>query len=366
MPFGHHHLFRNTKMKYKIIGFIALIAVVAGCRNKSETSSLSITPDAGTRYKLGDEIAVKVSIPSNTKADSIQYLIDSVHVTSRKDTLAAEVKTDSLKLGAKLITARVFSGGKAQEVSTNILLLAAKAPEVYTFKVEKVFPHDTSSYTEGLQYVDGFLYESAGNYGNSSLRKVDLATGKVVQKVKMDSMYFGEGISVVGNKIIQLTYREKKGFVYDKNTFKVLSTFDFTWAPEGWGMTFDGKHLLHDDSTNRIWLLNKDTYMPQGYLDVYDDKGPVNQINELEYIDGKIYANIYTTNTIIVIDPKNGAVLESIDLKNLYPMDSRPYSVRSDPDNNVLNGIAWDDKGKRLFITGKKWDKLFQVKFVKQ
>ncbi|EHQ26780.1 glutaminyl-peptide cyclotransferase [Mucilaginibacter paludis] len=353
-------------MKYRIIAVALITTTVAGCFTKKQSAVLSVSPEAGTSYKLGDQIPVSVSVPTDTKADSVQYLVDSVRVLSRKDTLSIKIKTDSMKLGSKLITARVFSGGKPAEVSTNVMLLAPKAPAVYTFKIEKVFPHDTSSYTEGLQYVDGFLYESAGNYGNSSLRKVDLNTGTVVQKAKMDPMYFGEGIAVVGDKIIQLTYKEKKGFVYDKNTFKILSTFNFNWAPEGWGMTYDGKNLLHNDSTNRIWLLNKDTYMPQGYLDVYDDKGPVNQINEMEYIDGKIYANIYTTDTIIVIDPKNGAVVESVDLKNLYPMDSRPYSVKSDPANNVLNGIAWDEKGKRLFVTGKKWDKLFQVKFVKQ
>lgn len=355
-------------MKYKAVLFIALVAsVITGCKNKSsESESLAISPDAGTSYKLGDQVSVKVTIPSSITADSIVYLVDSVRATSRKDTLTAKIKTDSLTLGSKLITARVYSGGKPQEVSTNIILLAAAPPVPYNFKVERVFKHDTSSYTEGLEYHDGFLYESAGNYGNSDLRKVDLNTGKIVQKTKMDPKYFGEGISIVDNKIIQLTYREKVGFVYDKNTMKVLSTFPYNWGPEGWGMCFDGKRLLQDDSTNRIWFLNKDTYQPQGYIDVYDDKGPINQINELEYIDGKIYSNIYTTNTIIVINPKNGAVLQKIDLKNLYPMETRPYSVKSDSDQNVLNGIAWDDKGKRLFITGKKWDKLFQVKFVKQ
>ncbi|HEY2582533.1 MAG TPA: glutaminyl-peptide cyclotransferase, partial [Mucilaginibacter sp.] len=193
--------------------------------------------------------------------------------------------------------------------------------------------------------------------GQSSLRKVDLTTGKVLQKVMVDPKIFGEGISIVGNKIIQLTWKEKIGYVYDKDSFKLLSTFTNNVGAEGWGMCFDGEKLYMDDSTNRIWFLNKDNYRSVGYIDVYDDKGAVDSINELEYIDGKLYANIWQTNYIIVIDPKTGAVIKKIDLTNLYPQDKRNINA------DVLNGIAYDAKGKRIFVTGKKWDKLFQVEF---
>ena len=240
----------------------------------------------------------------------------------------------------------------------------------YTYKVIKVFPHDTSCYTEGLVYQDGYLYESGGGYGDpppgeekdgqSSLRKVDLTTGKVLRKVMLDPKIFGEGISIIGNKLIQLTWKSKIGFVYDKDTFKLLSTFTNNVGMEGWGMCFDGKKLYMDDSTNRIWFLDKDNYRQIGYIDVYDDKGAVNEVNELEYIDGKLYANVYKTNTIIAIDPKTGAVLQRIDLSNLYPEDQRA------PNADVLNGIAYDAQGKRIFITGKKWPHLYEVEFVKR
>jgi glutamine cyclotransferase len=348
-------------MKYRILALTAIVAALfAACHNNPEVSTINISPDAGTRFKLGDEVSVKVSVPSSIKADSIVYLIDSVRITSRKDTLSAKLKTDSLKLGNRLITAKVYSGGKAQDASTNILLLAAKAPEALTFVIEKVFPHDTTCFTEGLQYQDGFFYESAGLEGESSVRKVDVNTGKVLQKVNLDPKYFGEGLSVVGDKILQLTYHDPIGFVYDKKTLKQIATFPYTWGKEGWGMCFDGKKLYMDDSTNRVWFMDKDNYREIGYIDVYDDTKGIDSINELEYIDGKLYANIWQTNTIIVIDPKNGAVLQTIDLTNLYPQAKR--NLNSD----VLNGIAWDAQGKRLFLTGKKWDKLFQVKFVKQ
>lgn len=349
-------------MKYRVIFLAVLIASCTSCDNKHETTNISLSPDAGTKYKQGEEVSVKVSVPSSLKADSIVYFMDSVRVVSRKDTLTAKLKTDSMKLGFKTITARIYSDGKQTEVSTNILLVAAKPPQELSFTIEKVYHHDTTSYTEGLQYVDGFLYESTGEKGKSHLLKTDI-NGKILQSIKLDSMYFGEGIAVVGNKIIQLTWQEKVAFIYDKATFKKLQTINYNWGVEGWGMAFDGTTIYNDDKTNRIFMLNKDTFQPKGYIDVYDDNGPINEINEMEYIDGKIYANIYTTNYIIVIDPKTGAVLQKVDLTNLYPVSTRPPNIAADPDNNVLNGIAWDAQGKRLFITGKKWDKMFQVKF---
>ena len=353
-----------------ILPLILTSAVLYGCSKKLAETSPSISPEAGTTYKQGQEVAVKVSYPADQKPDSIIYLLDSARFASKKDSSAVSLKTDTFPLGPRMITARLYQGGKSQEISTNIVLLAPKAPQEYTFKIEKVFPHDTSCYTEGLLYHDGFLYESGGGYldppdgmvndGQSSLRKVDLATGKPVKKVLVDPKVFAEGISIVGNKIIQLTWTQKIGYVYDKDSFKLLNTFNNNVGAEGWGLTFDGKKLYMDDKTNRIWFLDKDNYRQIGFVDVYDDKGPINEVNELEYIDGKIYANIWQTNDVIVIDPKTGAVLQRVDLKDLYPQHKRNMNA------DVLNGIAWDSQGKRLFLTGKKWDKLFQVKFVKK
>ena len=359
-------------MKYKFNLLIAASALVAfSCNNNTrQDNNITISPEAGTTYKAGDPVAVNAHYPSDLKPDSIVYLVDSVKVGSKKDSTVLSLKTDSMPLGPRIITARVYNGGTNQEVSTNIVLLPSKSPVEYTFKTIKVFPHDTSCFTEGLVYQDGFLYESCGGYlkppkgqevtNQSSLRKVDLQTGKVLQKTMLDSAVFGEGISIVGNRIIQLTYNEKIGYVYDKDSFKRLSTFTNNVGIEGWGMCFDGKKLYMDDKTNRLFFLDKDNYHQIGYVDVYDDKGPVNQINELEYIDGKIYANVWQTNDIIVIDPKTGTVLERIDLTNLYPQAKR--NLNSD----VLNGIAYDAQTKRIFLTGKKWDKLFQVEFVKK
>jgi glutamine cyclotransferase len=354
----------KNKLNLLFIGAILLAVAYSSCNANKQNGDLTMNPEAGTSYKSGQQVTVKVNF-SGAKPDSVVYLIDSVKVGSKKDSTAIVLKTDTLSLGARTITAKCYQNGKNQDVSTNIVLMAGKAPEEYTYQIEKIYPHDTSSYTEGLLYQDGYLYESAGNYGHSDLRKVDLNTGKVIQRTPMlASKYFGEGISIIGEKIIQLTYREKVGFIYDKNTFKQIGTFSDTAGPEGWGMCFDGKRLYKDDSTNRIWFLDKDTYQQKGFIDVYDDKGAINMVNELEYIDGKLYSNIYTKDTILMINPKTGAVLQRINMKGLWPDKDRPANF--DYSNNVLNGIAWDEKGQRLFVTGKKWPHLYQVKFVKK
>ena len=371
MPFGHPplNIMRRIPALYLAAAMLILFGCNFGCNEvKPKGQDITISPGAGTTVKAGTDVTVKVSYPADMAPDSIVYLLESTTIASKKDASPVIIKTDTIPLGPKGITAKVYKQGTSQDVSTNIVLLAAKAPERLTFKIEKVYPHDTESYTEGLQYHDGYLYESDGGYldpppgeeivGPSSLRKVDLTTGKVLLSVQNDPKVFAEGLAVVGDKIIQLTWKEKIGYVYDKNTFKLLNTFNNNVGVEGWGMTFDGEKLYMDDSTNRIWFLDKETYQQKGFIDVYDDKGPVDDINELEYVDGKIYANVFQTNDIIVIDPKTGAVLQRADMSKLYP--------KRNSGADVLNGIAWDAKGKRVFITGKFWDKLFQVSFIKK
>lgn len=353
-------------MKYtRLFLLIAAAFLANSCKNHTSQDNIAITisPESDTNYKAGDPVSVKAHYAAGSNPDSVVYLLDSVKFATKKDSSGINLKTDTLKMGLRLLTAKVYSGGKSTEVSTNIVLMAAKAPEEYTYKVVKVYPHDTSAYTEGLLYQDGYLYESTGE-GHSDLRKVDLQTGKVIQRVKIDPKYFGEGSAIVGNKIVMLTYRDKVGFVFDKNTFKLLSTFANNVGVEGWGMAFDGKKLYMDDKTNRIWFLNKDNYRQVGYIDVYDDTKPIDAVNELEYVDGNLYSNVYTTDTILMINPKTGAVLRRIDMKNLWPIVNRPANY--DNTNYVLNGIAWDEKGKRFFVTGKKWPHLYQVEFVKK
>lgn len=351
-------------MKHKYILFIAVVLLTAyGCGDKNKQVNISISPDAGSNYKQGEKVSIKVSYPADYKADSVVYLLDSAKLATRKDSSAVDLSTDTLGLGAKTITAKIYSAGNAEEVSTNINLLAAKAPELYTFKIEKTFPHDTASFTEGLEYHDGILYESDGGYckdgQHSSLRKTDL-NGKILQKVDIDCDTFAEGITVIDNKVIQLTYHERVGLVYDKATLKFQSKFSYTQGAEGWGLCNDGKYLYNTTTgTNQIMVMDKDNYRTVKEIDVYDDKGPVNNLNELEYIDGLLYANVWESTDIVVVDPKTGAVVKRINLGSLHEQAKNDYDGA-----DVVNGIAWDAAGKRFFVTGKNWPHLYQIKLI--
>ncbi|WP_293742657.1 glutaminyl-peptide cyclotransferase [uncultured Pedobacter sp.] len=341
------------------------LALVTACKESATTTYRSfVSPLTGLNVPSGNEFDVKVLFGADQKVDSVVYLIDTVKVASKTDTLALKLKTNGLKLGNHLLTAKIFGEGKSEDITSNINVLAGQAPAEYTYKVIRSLPHDTASYVEGLEYHDGFFYESAGDYGHSSLRKVDPATGKILQQTDLDKQYFGEGMTVIGNKIIQLTYREKVGFVYDKATFKKLSEFSYTTGREGWGLAFDGEKVLNTDGSNTIFFLDKNTYQKIGSIDVFDNKGPIQNLNELEVIDGKIYANVYTTNEIMIINPETGAVESKIDLSGLLPADY--FKTDDEKNNNVLNGIAYDKTGKRLFVAGKKWPHIFQIELVKK
>ncbi|MXV14464.1 glutaminyl-peptide cyclotransferase [Hufsiella ginkgonis] len=339
-------------------------ALLASCDpHKSGDEATILFPEAGARVHTGEELLIDVDF-KDLKPDSVVYLLDNAVIARKTDTTAVRVPTAGLPMGYRLITAKVYSGAAPLELTSNIVLLAAKAPAFINFQVVKTFPHDTSSYVEGLEYHDGRLYESDGGkdstfHGGSSLRLVDLTTGKVLKKIQLNTMFM-EGITVIGDKIVQLTYQEKLMFIYDKNSFKKLSELPYTLSNEGWGLTSDGKHILASDGSSTVRFLNKNTYQQEGSIDVYDENGAVNSVNELEYIDGMLYANLYNpSGQVLVIDPATGEVKNKIDLSTLWPQ-----AHRGDLDY-VANGIAWDQAGKRLFVTGKLWDKLYEIKLLK-
>ena len=224
---------------------------------------------------------------------------------------------------------------------------------VYSYKVINAYPHDKRAFTQGLVFEDGFLYEGTGLVGRSTLRKVKLETGKVVQGRKLPEQYFGEGITIYGNKIIQLTLRAKVGLVYDKESFELLGQFNY--PTEGWGITHDGRHLIRSDGTSTLYFLNPETFERASRIEVADGDGPVSGLNELEYVQGQIYANVWRTDRIARIDPKTGRVTGWIDLGGLLGTEARGQLV------DVLNGIAYDAENDRLFVTGKLWPKIFEI-----
>lgn len=230
---------------------------------------------------------------------------------------------------------------------------AAPVP-YYTYQVVNAYPHDPTAFTEGLVYQDGILYEGTGLRGRSSLRKVELMTGTVLDSVALDRDCFGEGIALYDDQIVQLTWKSGVGFVYDRNDLHRSDSF--TYDTEGWGITYDGAHLIMGDGTARLYFLDPGAFTVDSYVEVADRGAPVERINELEFVDGLVYANVWKTDWIAIIDPADGRVAGWVDLEGL--LDTRPTSAFVD----VLNGIAWDEANERLFVTGKLWPWLFEIR----
>jgi glutamine cyclotransferase len=226
-------------------------------------------------------------------------------------------------------------------------------PTQYTYRILKTYPHDTSAYTEGLLFADGCLYESTGEIGTSTLRRVELATGEVQQQVKLADAFYGEGLALVDGKLFQLTWRNHVGFVYDKETFALLG--NFSYSTDGWGLTFDGKDLILSDGTDKLHFLDPASFQLTGQVSVHDGNTTIVDINELEYINGEVYANIWHTQTIAIINPHTGEVKGWIDLSGLY----QPKGL-----DDVLNGIAYDSQSSRLYVTGKDWPSVFEIEIV--
>ena len=250
--------------------------------------------------------------------------------------------------------ALVSCGGVRKKSATS----QAVEPTFYTYEVVAEYPHLRTSYTQGLQFVDGELWEGTGEYGRSQLLRTDLATGKVLQSKKLSKEEFGEGITVLGNKIYQLTWLNGKLHIYDKATLRHLATH--TYKGEGWGLTTDGEKLYMSDGTNAIRVLNPETLAQERRFGVTLRGQSLQNLNELEWIDGKIWANVYTTDYIVIINPENGAVEGVVDLSGILPASEQ------DSKTDVLNGIAYDATTKRIFVTGKNWSKLFEIRLISQ
>lgn len=237
---------------------------------------------------------------------------------------------------------------------------SAQQPQTtrYTYVVRQTYPHAVGSYTQGLQYVDGVLWESTGEYGESRLQTVDLATGRTDLKVALPDSEFGEGLTLLGDRIFQLTWMNNTAHVYDRQSLRKVR--EYTYTGEGWGLTTDGEKLYMSDGTEYIRVLDPATFRQEGSFAVICEGQPVRLLNELEWIDGKIWANVYTTDQIVIIDPKSGRVEGILDLTGLLPQDERT------PLTDVLNGIAYDEATGRIFVTGKRWPKLYEIEIVKQ
>lgn len=237
-------------------------------------------------------------------------------------------------------------------------ITAYAATPAYGYRVVHVYPHDRNAFTQGLEYRDGFLYEGTGLNGRSSLRKVDLESGKVLQEIRLDAKYFGEGITLLDRRIVELTWSTHRGFVYDRNTFQLIR--DFEYPGEGWGLANDGRQIYMSDGTAQIRCWNPMTLREIRRIDVHDGEMRIESLNELESVRGEIFANIWQTDRIARIAPADGHVTGWIDLTGLLPAADLADGA------DVLNGIAWDSAGDRLFVTGKLWPKLFEIQLIRK
>ena len=231
------------------------------------------------------------------------------------------------------------------------------APQ-YGYKIVKVYPHDPAAFTQGLEFRDGFLYEGTGLYGRSTLRKEDLQTGKILQQIALPPRYFGEGITVLGQRIFQLTWKAHTGFEYDGNTFQRLK--EFGYPGEGWGLANDGREIYMSDGTPQIRCLDAAGFRELRRITVHDGDDGIENLNELEWVRGELYANVWGTNRIARISPSDGAVTGWIDLPGLLTQQELEAGA------DVLNGIAYDAVADRLFVTGKLWPKLFQIRLIRK
>lgn len=343
-----------------VLLLLFVVTFQLACNNKIANYITFKNPLQGESFHSGKPVKIELDIPEKTEIQNISYLVDGKEFAQKNSKEFVTLDTQNLPLGYRMLTAIVKSGDKTDTITNNIIITTDKKPVKLKYTLVNTFPHDTSAYTQGLSFVDGKLLESTGRKGLSQLKYVDLKTGKAIKAIPLSAAYFGEGSVKVGNKIIVLTWQENVGLVYDANTLQEISTFPYQASREGWGLTYDGKQLLRSDGSNKIWLMNAASFKEEGFIEVYDNNGALERLNELEFIDGKLYANVYGTNRIVIINPKTGVVEAEIDLSKLAPKNY--FKDDYEASNNVLNGIAYDAVGKRLFVTGKKWPSLFEIK----
>ena len=314
-----------------------------------------VSPGNNESYPLGATVVLSAKSRDGAEPiDSLRWFINGKWFKTNKGENISW-NTEGQTTGTHRIEAVVYYvSGLRDIVSTSVLLLASQAPKQYTYRVIQVYPHDPKAYTQGLLFHDGFLYESTGVKGESTLRKVNLQTGEPVMKIDLPAEVFGEGLAMVDDNLIQITWQDHIAFVYQKSDFKLLKQINYNFR-EGWGLTYDGVHLLMTDGTATLYFLDKEYLTEVRRIEVCDNEGMVYLLNELEYINGELWANVYLEDDILRIDPKTGVVLGRIDMTGLLKNSDRKV------DTNVLNGIAYDEKMGKIYVTGKNWPKLFEI-----
>ncbi|MFL2593710.1 MAG: glutaminyl-peptide cyclotransferase [Flavobacteriaceae bacterium] len=366
-------------MNYKTLIFLLFVLFISSCKKNSNLHIPKEIDDLGPEFI--ESYKNNTLIKTNLKDGKIK-LNDTLKIklNSNKKNLSFEIKTNNqiekiipieidsnnseeykflmkeLSLGVKEL---IINNDSLSE-KINFTLLNDKTPKIYDFEIINEFTRGLDSYTQGFEFYNDTLYESLGQYGKSKLVKVDYKNGNTLKEYNLESKFFAEGITILNNKIYQLTWKEKIGFVYDVNTFELINSFKYNKSLEGWGISNDGKKLYKSDGTEKIWTLNSENQTEEGYIEIYTDKNKVIHLNELEWIDGKIYANRYQFKGMAIINPKNGAVEGVV---NLSPLQKKVTQHRK---LDVINGIAYNKKRNSIFVTGKMWDKIFEIRIIER
>ena len=345
--------------KINLLIITTLSVFLYNCSETKELFSIA-TKDLKQVYKSNESVNLSIENTGNVKIDSVIYFSNDIQLGTSKNNTFFNLKLEKLQFGIQDIKAIVHSEGEKSECFTSFELVSNITPKLYETKdytILNTFNHDINAYTQGLEFYNGILLEGTGQNGESTLRKIDYKSGNISKSVPLSPDYFGEGITVFNDKIYQLTWKNKVGFIYNATTLEQEKTFDYFSDIEGWGLTHNDKHLIMSDGTNKIYFLNPETQKMERFINVYSDTNAITEINELEWIDGKIWANIYQKDVIVIINPENGAVESAIDFSELKSKNTKTLL-----DGEVLNGIAYNPITKTVFITGKNWDKMFEIK----
>lgn len=344
--------------KHNLLSFILLGTLLSNCgdtKNRENTIFNFDTSKISAQYQPQQTVDLTILNPKSKQVDSIVYYVNDAKVKTVKGLEQLSFELKDQKLGYQNIKALVYFEGENAETTTRIEVVSNVTPKLLKYKIVNTYPHDTASFTEGLEFYKDTIYESTGQKENSYLRKYDYKTGKIFEQINLEKdKYFGEGITFINGKLFQLTWQEKTGFIYNANTLKLEKTFTYTKEIEGWGMTNDGKYIYQSDGTEKIWKMDPETQKMVDYINVYSGNSKIKSVNELELINGKFYANIWQKDAIAVVNPESGAVEGIIDMSGLRKL------IKATPDD-VLNGIAYNPKTKTIFVTGKNWDKMFEI-----
>ena len=352
-------LFWSCKGEKKIENNIEKSIATSSKEEVKYVNSIRIlSPEKNALLSYNDFIDIEFSVKEKFSVDSIQIFWEGKKIASQKDCKSYSFRLPSGKTGKQTLKVIAFHPDNKKGVgSVSIVLKPDSAPQKYNYEVVKTYSHDPKAYTQGLVYQDNFMYESTGQYGESGIRKYDMKDGKVLSVLNIDSKLFGEGITIYKDKIYQLTWNSGQGFIYDLKTFSLESTFRYN--TQGWGITTQDDQLIMSDGSHKLYHIAPSSFGIIQETEVYDHNGPVKNLNELEYIDGLVWANVWMSDRIVMIDPETGEVKGEIDLTNLLPASDQRQLDDSD---DVLNGIAWNPEKRTVYLTGKRWPKLFEIK----